>query len=519
MGPVPLRGRLVGSASVRAGALLATLVACAGCGVSATGYRAQSVRARPAPTAVAGTRRSAPTGSSRDNPDSRHAAAVLPTRPPGELVLAGYSPGSLALQADRMYQQQGGPESLRIESGSAAAAFEKFCAGDVDLVDSSSEITSSEDALCEQNRITPVQIQVASDALVFATENETDVGADCLTLPQVRAIMRAGSPVSNWSQLGFDRVGLQVAGLNPSDSQFGFFGQLLTGSSNFALDDLRYDYRLEPGEAAIRRFLVGDTQTTGGGSAAGLPQALAELQDTQNLIRGWRATERGAAQWMRSSQHWNQTAQYALALAKHSDAVTETDRLLPVLAGWQAAVAHDRSVRRQALGLLGRLGVFGYGYYTLYEQQLRPLEISAATTPENCSFPSAQTVTDGDYPLSRRMLLTFSLQALHSNDGEREFLLSYLKNANTLANEDDLVPLPAQALSSEQDWLEGHAARSGRTSTPQPAPKSGEQTSMSAAGGAAGAVTQTVTDSASSFGAAPVRTTPTGTGSVPEADH
>ena len=57
-----------------------------------------------------------------------------------------------------------------------------------------------------------VQFQIASDGIVVAIKSESDVGGDCLTTDQVQEIWRAGSPITNWSQVGLDDVPLAVGG-------------------------------------------------------------------------------------------------------------------------------------------------------------------------------------------------------------------------------------------------------------------------------------------------------------------
>jgi ABC-type phosphate transport system substrate-binding protein len=481
--------------------LLVVALTVAGCGVS-YGSSTTKTAASKAHRQGGGSHASDKTDAkpnAKSDPDTAIKHVKLPTRPPGQLILDGFSPGSLAQQAYTEYQRQGGSESLTIESDSAASSFQRLCDGQADLVDSSSQLTANEETRCQENGITPVQIQVASDAIVFATENETDVGADCLTVPQVRATLRAGSPVSNWSQLGFDRMGFSVAGPEPDNSQFQFFGPSLTGATGMALNDLRDDYKVESSEDGIRRFVTG-TDKTGELAGSGLSEALAEIQTAQNWIRGFKATERGASTWIKSSEKFHKTEQVAEATDKFNRAVDGVNAWTPTLVHWQAVAAADRRIQKRARAVLGRVGIFEYGYYTLYEQQLRPLEISAKATPEDCSFPSAQTITTGDYPLSRRMLITFSLQSLRRNPGERQFLLSYLKNVNSLATSEQLVPLPSDVLTAEENWLEGHKATRGTSSTPQPAPKAGEATSMSGAATGSGDDASGGSDSAASFG-------------------
>ena len=67
-----------------------------------------------------------------------------------------------------------------------------------------STISRAELAVCNANGLeirTPIQI--ASDAIVLATRNESDVGGDCLTVADIARVYRRGSNINNWNQLGF----------------------------------------------------------------------------------------------------------------------------------------------------------------------------------------------------------------------------------------------------------------------------------------------------------------------------
>jgi hypothetical protein len=99
-------------------------------------------------------------------------------------------------------------------------------------------------------------------------------------------------------------------------------------------------------------------------------------------------------------------------------------------------------------GDVGHLGVFSLAYYQSFADQLRPLEITQSATRQNCIFPSPQTVTSAAYPLSRQLLITTSLQDAKRGD-VRDFLLSYLHNAQRLATQQGLVALPEDVLTRE----------------------------------------------------------------------
>jgi hypothetical protein len=106
-------------------------------------------------------------------------------------------------------------------------------------------------SVCERDGVQPVQFEVAADAVVLATRAEADVGADCLTLGQVREIFQAGSQITNWSQLGYYSIPLQVVGPVESSSSFNLFDGHVLGSAAPSLADLRGDYQALRSEAAV----------------------------------------------------------------------------------------------------------------------------------------------------------------------------------------------------------------------------------------------------------------------------
>jgi ABC-type phosphate transport system substrate-binding protein len=106
----------------------------------------------------------------------------------------------------------------------------------------------------------------------------------------------------------------------------------------------------------------------------------------------------------------------------------------------------------------GRLSFFRFSYYQLYEEELRPFEISATQgAARNCVFPSSDTITNGQYPFSRQFMITTTTRALQ-RDEVKEFLLHYLGNATALASAAQLVPLSTPLIEGEKDWVNGTIA-------------------------------------------------------------
>jgi ABC-type phosphate transport system substrate-binding protein len=392
---------------------------------------------------------------------SSPAALRLAQRPPGTLIVDGSTQGSLTALASRAYQAAGGADTVAIKNSGVDVAFAELCDGQIDIVDSSRPLSSTEIAQCERAGIRPVQLEVASDAVVLATKAETDVGADCLSVADVKSIFRSGSPVYNWGQLGFDQVPLSVAGPGPRDSAFGFFDRYVLGSGQPALLDLRLDYHSEPTGQSIRQFVAGSTSDAD--AASQLTQLTQRVGTLRLILAGAQKTLTGANLYVKeaSAQVTKGIADGRPPAAEQQDATNLTDaqakqqlaqaavvNQTSALAATGRQIVADQPAQSRLASDLGHLGMFRFPYYALFENLLRPLEITSSANPENCIFPSQQTVSSGAYPLSRPLLITTSLQAVKRPD-VRDFLLSYLNNAQRLATQQGLVELPDDVLSRE----------------------------------------------------------------------
>jgi ABC-type phosphate transport system substrate-binding protein len=100
---------------------------------------------------------------------------------------------------------------------------------------------------------------------------------------------------------------------------------------------------------------------------------------------------------------------------------------------------------------------FRYGYYELFEDQLRPFEITRPGGRMNCIFPSQRTITSGEYPLARQLLVTTTTRSLARGE-VRAFMSHYLRTAEDRALDARLVALPDETVDLELAWLTGEQA-------------------------------------------------------------
>ena len=137
-------------------------------------------------------------------------------------------------------------ESFRDESGTdvtvgisgTGGGFERFCLGETDLSNASRPIDEDEVAICEENGVGYVELQVANDALTVVVNNAND-WATCLTVDELNAIWKPGSTVKSWSDVRdtFPDRPLQLFGPGTDSGTFDYFTEVINGDGGASRTD------------------------------------------------------------------------------------------------------------------------------------------------------------------------------------------------------------------------------------------------------------------------------------------
>lgn len=422
----------------------------------------------------------------------REAYRQLPQPASGAVQISG-NRGSLTPDEVFAFNQSGSDTDVSMTYDGEDAAFAALCSGEVDIVDSSREVTRAEFEACRRVGLDLIQFQVASDAIVVAAKNESDVGGDCLSTDQVREIYRAGSPVTSWSQLGngFDEVPLKVGGPNRENNAFSFFGQYVLGAPQPSMTNLRSDYRAFDTDQGSRLFVVGRDRDEL------LALQLRERARKRDLVKqqlaDWYPVVNDAkeeVQVAREEVAKGQRDQRPLAtqqadqarLQRAIEALEEAQRRMRVLearkreltAVWEKSL----NARKRIQSSRGNVAYFRFSYYELFEEQLRPFEVTTPEGERNCIFPSQQTITSGEYPLARRMLLTTTQRSLERSEVS-EFLLHYLNHAEDDATRARLVSVPEADIAVQKAWVRGDSDPVLVELDPEPIVTTDEQQSTS----------------------------------------
>jgi phosphate transport system substrate-binding protein len=179
----------------------------------------------------------------------------------GALITADGSStvGPFTTKAAEDWKADGGGD-VTVGISGTGGGFERFCAGETDISNASRAIDEEEVALCEENGIEYVELQVATDALTNVVNIEND-WATCLTVEQLNAIWKPGSTVSNWNQVdpSFPDVPLKLYGAGTDSGTFDYFTDAINGDEGAS----RTDYSATEDDNVTVQGVAGDRGALG----------------------------------------------------------------------------------------------------------------------------------------------------------------------------------------------------------------------------------------------------------------
>ncbi len=419
--------------------------------------------------------------------------AALKVRPPDTVLAEGSTLDAAAPLANGPFQTASA-KRVQFEATSPQAGFADLCKGKVDIVEPGQTIGTAEAKACERNHLDLIgPLLIAADAAVIATKNEADVGGDCLTTGQVRDIFRAGSPFTNWNQLGFFDIPLHATGSLSEPVLDELFARRVLGSTEgMNRGQLRNDFIVTPGAESTRRQIVGGQRLVRARAIA--DQRVAALRakvaaQRQRLIETAEArADRRVLKQIAAVNARNRRLKVQIdaeQLRRHN---AEIDAAAKRAAAQHAAARFDARLAPRISRLTGRLlakartpGVVGFVRFTFYEQweeQLRPVEIWApdpsSSSPQepNCVFPSAQTVSSGHYPFAQQLVAYTTRQAL-ARAVVREYLVYLIGNAQRLATKAGLVPITTQQRNADLLEIGVQPPESTPSESPEGIPSTG----------------------------------------------
>ena len=112
------------------------------------------------------------------------------------------------------------------------------------------------------------------------------------------------------------------------------------------------------------------------------------------------------------------------------------------------ASADDNVIIQGIAGAEGSLGWVGFAYAEEAGEQIKELEIDAG---DGCVAPSAETVADGSYPLSRSLYIYVNTANAAENPAVAAYVDYYLNDGITAVEEAGYVALPDERLEATRD--------------------------------------------------------------------
>jgi phosphate transport system substrate-binding protein len=265
----------------------------------------------------------------------------------GDILIDGSSTvAPLSSAAAEAFADENGDVNITVGTSGTGGGFERFCAGETDISNASRAIADDEVAACETGGVTYQELRVASDGITVVSKAGVDLGADNITLDQLKAVWEQGSTINNWSDIpggGFNDLPLTLAGPGSQSGTYDFFNE----------------------------EVLGDDPATG---------------ETAQPRQDYTASE------------------------------------------------DDNVIVRAVTGSEAGMGYFGFTYFEENIDSLQALNIDGVT-------PTAETITDGTYPLSRPLYIYVKDDSLAKPE-VNAFVRYYLENAVALAEEQQFVPAP-----------------------------------------------------------------------------
>jgi phosphate transport system substrate-binding protein len=132
--------------------------------------------------------------------------------------------------AEEFGAETGGSVRVMVGFSGTGGGFRRFCNGETQVSNASRHISASERALCEQNGVEFIEMQVAIDGLAVVT-NPQNTFVECLTVEELRRMWEPNSQVARWSQVrqGFPDEPVRLYGPGTNSGTFDYFTEAIMG--------------------------------------------------------------------------------------------------------------------------------------------------------------------------------------------------------------------------------------------------------------------------------------------------
>ncbi len=150
--------------------------------------------------------------------------------------------------------------NVTIATSGTGGGFKSFCTGERDISNASRVIKDGERALCAQNGVEFIEIQVAIDGLSVVV-NPGNTFVDCLTVAELKTIWEPGSTVTNWSDVRpeWPQEPIRLYGAGTNSGTFDYFTEEIVGRAGA----IRDDYSASEDDNVLVQGVEGDRNSLG----------------------------------------------------------------------------------------------------------------------------------------------------------------------------------------------------------------------------------------------------------------
>lgn len=146
---------------------------------------------------------------------------------------------------------------VTIAASGTGGGFERFCAGETDLSNASRPIEDTERERCAEAGVDPLELALGLDVLTVVVHPSNPVS--CLSLEQLRTILRADAPARSWSQVDPDLAATELAVFAP-DTDSGTYDFMVEA---LELDATRQDVTASPDDHQLVTGVAGSPGSFG----------------------------------------------------------------------------------------------------------------------------------------------------------------------------------------------------------------------------------------------------------------
>ena len=178
----------------------------------------------------------------------------------GEIVSDGSSTvGPVTQAVAEEFAAEAPDVRTSVDISGTGGGFERFCNGETDLQNASRPIDEDEVALCEENGVEFLELEVAFDGITVVANPENDF-LECLNVDALRQMWQAEDPATTWADLNpeFPAETFTLYGPGTDSGTFDYFVETILEDG-----EIRQDFTPSEDDNVLVEGVAGDPNALG----------------------------------------------------------------------------------------------------------------------------------------------------------------------------------------------------------------------------------------------------------------